>query len=606
MDPNISPSGQQPDDQSQAATATAEPPQQQQPQAQQVTGPFSAYLDPSQTREPTHTASQQRPSGFMGPAGKMAFFADQFLAGVAKGRANAYNRSIQQQAVTYKRLDQAAQDIQSNPTLTDEDKQGLLNKLYQFKASAVSGATDPNAGQGEGGKKKGKKDDGQDQQNPVLKFIHEAATRLAGPGAQPQQITPQSVNQVLGEVYSGMSQKVGAKQQMEAANKEYMAAASEAINAVPEGKDITAADIWKNERYQKAHAKLAGLSPKGQIPPDLTKPLDEMMKRKSAKPYEAELPDGGKVPVTVDADGVVRDSSGTVMPGGSYKQLFRPGTEAKPTEKQVELDRAYASWSKTLGKDKLDDGEKSIVADLERTPNSPLSIEIQANLLKQKGSKNLELAKNQAILLTSQERQTSIAEKAANASLRIALERMNLDDKKNKYNPRELDDVSRSIINDVHGDGTPGQAKALEDLRKSASDPKDPKRTESAGALRKMALENVRDHPEFYQHLTDQQREQVIHHIDGMPVDKIVGRGGSAAAAPAIQGLHGNNTGAKPGQDSGRKTDDVPQTVSKVKSPAGAVLPKGQIWVQAPDGSVGYIPADKKDDFAKKHPGSVF
>ena len=330
MDPNISPSGQQPDDQSQTATATAEPPQQQQPQAQQVAGPFSAYLDPSQTREPTHTASQQRPSGFMGPAGKMAFFADQFLAGVAKGRANAYNRSIQQQAVTYKRLDQAAQDIQSNPTLTDEDKQGLLNKLYQFKASAVAGATDPNAGQGEGGKKKGKKQDGQDQQNPVIKFIHEAATRLAGPGAQPQQITPQSVNQVLGEVYSGMSQKVGAKQQLEAANKEYMAAAAEAIDAVPEGKEITTADIWKNERYQKAHAKLAGLSPKGQIPPDLTKPLDEMLKRKSAKPYEAELPDGSKVPVTVDADGVVRDSSGTVMPGGSYKQLFRPGTEAAP------------------------------------------------------------------------------------------------------------------------------------------------------------------------------------------------------------------------------------------------------------------------------------
>ena len=577
MDPNISPSGQQPDDQSQTATATAEPPQQQQPQAQQVTGPFSAYLDPSQTREPTHTASQQRPSGFMGPAGKMAFIADQLLAGVAKGRADAYNRSIKQQAVTYKRLDQAAQDIQNNPALTDEDRQSLLNKIYQFKAAAVAGATDPNAGQGEGGKKKGKKQDGQDQQNPVIKFIHEAATRLAGPGAQPQQITPQSVNQVLGEVYSGMSQKIGAKKQLGDAQAEVYAA----IGAATKNGAKSEGEVMADPAFQNAvkkYAPLAGEKGKDWLSTTLK---NAMAQQKSTGAWQERLPDGTTRTVT-QKDGVFYYQDGSPVPDTS--PIERIGAAAKPkepTEKQIELDRAYASWSKTLGKDKLDDGEKDIVAKLERNPDNPLSISVQAILNKQpKGAKNLQGAYDAAINLSDRERQTKIAESASNASLNAALKKLTLDDKKDKYNPRELDDVSRSIVNDVHGDGTPASEAEIARLRKSASDPKDPKRTESADALRKWAVGNVRDHPEFYQHLTDQQREQVIHHIDGMPVDKMVGRGGSAAAATTFNDPSKAKADASKSNGAAgamRRTDAVPETKAEKTAsnvPPGAIIPK--------------------------------
>jgi hypothetical protein len=589
-----------PPDTAQTTATTANP----------AAGPFSSFLDPSQIAPSTYQASQQRPSGYMGKLGKGAMIIDKFLEGMSKGRAMQYAKSRQKEADIYNRIGQTEEYVRKSDIDPALQKQ-QIDKLEALRLGILRDQTSPDAAggggdSGQGGKKKGKKDD-QDQ-SPIVKFFHQAATNMLGPGAQASSFDEKTVRATLGDV----SHDVRMAQSQTAQIAQFGSIAINKISkGLSDGTIKSRADIFKDPELAQIMNAL-GKTPTDKLPSGLV----EIIKSIPEKAETAKVTDYGTAEVDGKQINVVRTDKGledgkgnpvsldTIKPGS-----LRMGNESAPkppTEKQVELDRAYASWSKTLGKDKLDDGEKSIVADLERTPNSPLSIEIQANLLKQKGSKNLELAKNQAILLTSQERQTSIAEKAANASLRIALERMNLDDKKNKYNPRELDDVSRSIINDVHGDGTPGQAKALEDLRKSASDPKDPKRTESAGALRKMALENVRDHPEFYQHLTDQQREQVIHHIDGMPVDKIVGRGGSAAAAPAIQGLHGNNTGAKPGQDSGRKTDDVPQTVSKVKSPAGAVLPKGQIWVQAPDGSVGYIPADKKDDFAKKHPGSVF
>ena len=567
MDPNISPSGEVLDEQRQpVATATEEPPQAQtQAQSpQQVRGPFSRYLDPTQTVEPRHVASQQRPSGYMGTGGKIAYMADQLLGGLAKGRADAYNRSMQQQVAQYKRLDQAAQDIQSNPTLTDEDKQALLNKIYQYKVAAVAGATDPNGGQGQDGKKKGgKKGDDQGNQNPLVTFAHQAATRILGPGAQPQQVNAQSVNQVLGEVYSGMSQKVSAKRQSAEAASTFLGALGPALE---ESGSLQGA--YKDPKVVKAYGDLLKTADPKTIA-DVQAKVKEMVTPKKAKAMWVErLPDGTTRPVTQEEDGSLKYQDGT--PVADTAQIERVGTAAKQTEKQIELDRAYSSWAERIGKDKLSDGEKGIVADLERTPNSPLSEAIQANLLKQKGTKNLQLAKDQAILLLDKERQVAIAEKAANASLSIALKRLNLDDRKNKFNPKELDDVSRSIVNDVHGDGSPKQEAELAALRKSAGDPKDPKRTESAQRLRDLARDNVRDHPEFYAQLTDEQRDQVVHHINAMPVDKIVGRGGSAPS-----GALGLNALPGIGSKAGTKTSPPPAP-AKAESPQRTPPPKQQ------------------------------
>jgi hypothetical protein len=520
----------------------------------------------------------------MGKLGKGAMIIDKFLEGMSKGRAMQYAKSRQKEADIYNRIGQTEEYVRKSDIDPALQKQ-QIDKLEALRLGILRDQTSPDAAggggdSGQGGKKKGKKDD-QDQ-SPIVKFFHQAATNMLGPGAQASSFDEKTVRATLGDV----SHDVRMAQSQTA---QIAQSGSIAINKISKGlSDGTIksrADIFKDPELAQIMNAL-GKTPTDKLPSGLV----EIIKSIPEKAETAKVTDYGTAEVDGKQINVVRTDKGledgkgnpvsldTIKPGS-----LRMGNESAPkppTEKQVELDRAYASWSKTLGKDKLDDGEKSIVADLERTPNSPLSIDIQANLLKQKGSKNLELAKNQAILLTSQERQTSIAEKAANASLRIALERMNLDDKKNKYNPRELDDVSRSIINDVHGDGTPGQAKALEDLRKSASDPKDPKRTESAGALRKMALENVRDHPEFYQHLTDQQREQVIYHIDGMPVDKIVGRGGSAAAATTFNDPSKAKADASKSNGAAgamRRTDAVPETKAEKTAsnvPPGAIIPK--------------------------------
>ena len=343
MDPNYTSSGQQTDDQAQVVTA--EPPVTQPPPGaapQRSQGPFSAYLDPSQTREPTHTASQQRPSGFMGTGGRISFLADQLLGGIAKGRADAYNRSLQQQAYTYKRLDSAAKDISENPNLTDADKQGLLNRLYQFKAAAVAGAIDPSSAEGGEKKKSGKSKDGGDKQaNPVVNFIHQAALRLAGPGAQPQAITPQSVNQVLGEVYSAMSQKTGAAQQLGSAWANVVKSVG---NAAKKGVK-NEAEFMADPDVQAAISQYAPLAgEKGhKAVLDLFKGTANTL---NSTRVDVEMTDGTVVPGNRLRDGTITGSNGNVLPPASIKSI---GTNLRPKLNDIHWQDQNGDWH--LGKE---------------------------------------------------------------------------------------------------------------------------------------------------------------------------------------------------------------------------------------------------------------
>jgi len=553
--------------------------------ANPAAGPFSSFLDPSQVAPSTYQASQQRPSGYMGKLGKGAMIIDKFLEGMSKGRAMQYAKSRQKEADIYNRIGQTEEYVRKSDIDPALQKQ-QIDKLEALRLGILRDQTSPDAAggggdSGQGGKKKGKKDD-QDQ-SPIVKFFHQAATNMLGPGAQASSFDEKTVRATLGDV----SHDVRMAQSQTAQIAQFGSIAINKISkGLSDGTIKSRADIFKDPELAQIMNAL-GKTPTDKLPSGLV----EIIKSIPEKAETAKVTDYGTAEVDGKQINVVRTDKGledgkgnpvsldTIKPGS-----LRMGNESAPkppTEKQVELDRAYASWSKTLVKDKLDDGEKSIVAKLERNPDNPLSISVQAILNKQpKGAKNLQGAYDAAINLSDRERQTKIAESASNASLNAALKKLTLDDKKDKYNPRELDDVSRSIVNDVHGDGTPASEAEIARLRKSASDPKDPKRTESADALRKWAVGNVRDHPEFYQHLTDQQREQVIHHIDGMPVDKMVGRGGSAAAATTFNDPSKAKADASKSNGAAgamRRTDAVPETKAEKTAsnvPPGAIIPK--------------------------------
>ena len=576
--------------------------------AAQPKGPFSSYLDPSQVREPTHVASKERPSGYMGGLGKSAYIIDQFLGGLAKGRADSYNKSIKDQAAQYGRFDKALDDIGKMPDVTDADKRKLAQPILDAKLAILRGEINPDAVDGKDGKKGGgKKGKDQEHPNPIVHFIGQMADKVAGPGAQPQRMSGEYVSQVLGQVYPQMHALVGQRQQTEDANKEYMAAAAEAIGAVGADKEVNVADLWKSERFQAAHAKLAGLTKDGKISPDMVKPLEDMMKRRNAKPAEVELQDGSKIPVTVESDGTVKSGT-TVMPPGSYKQLLWPGrmaTETKPkapTKFETDLADSKRYLGTLLNKDeKALTSEESHVAERLAGGDKDLRDRFEVNVKKGLAPEKAYDAAIAAHVKTLDSKQTGLDLTNAMKALGYALKK----DQKDKLKPAEVQQTAHAVFNDVFQNKDPvvqAWAKKLSDRMLDAkATEKDAK--EAAEELRGAVQKNV-DSDDNYAELTDEQRKQVSVAVRGMDWQKIVPfvKGTASGKPGGGLGLSGQIAALKAGTPpaaGGNPSPATPAAQMRSSTPPGQGTPAPKPAAAAP--------AARQQEVAtwKSHSGTV-
>ena len=560
-----------PPDTAQTTATTANP----------AAGPFSSFLDPSQIAPSTYQASQQRPSGYMGKLGKGAMIIDKFLEGMSKGRAMQYAKSRQKEADIYNRIGQTEEYVRKSDIDPALQKQ-QIDKLEALRLGILRDQTSPDAAggggdSGQGGKKKKKKDD-QDQ-SPIVKFFHQAATNMLGPGAQASSFDEKTVRATLGDV----SHDVRMAQSQTAQIAQFGSIAINKISkGLSDGTIKSRADIFKDPELAQIMNAL-GKTPTDKLPSGLV----EIIKSIPEKAETAKVTDYGTAEVDGKQINVVRTDKGledgkgnpvsldTIKPGS-----LRMGNESAPkppTEKQVELDRAYASWSKTLGKDKLDDGEKSIVADLERTPNSPLSEAIQSNLLKQKGPKNLQLAKDQAIRDTTAVRESKNKEETEERRLRIIHTRQEID-KANKEVPdnkplkagqgrqaavKALASVHTNIKDKESVAGDEKDIKAIQD-RSINPQPAE----EAADKWVNRAISSVRD-PNNWKNLTAEQREDIVTELEKMSNSQryniILTTGGKAAPASAL--VPGQVTSPPPGGES--KTAAKPQIKQERTPPGG-------------------------------------
>lgn len=158
-------------------------------------GPFSQQL-----QAPTYQASQQQGSGFQGATGNVAQLADHFLAGISQGRAQAYNKSMQQKQQTFNTLSAQAQQLQQSD-LPPEIKAQQLAKVNDLRGHVFLDAT------GDGGSSKGKKGGGQssggdDPNHPgphILNAVRGMVTGMLGPGKQPGTVDPKELQDIMAQ-----------------------------------------------------------------------------------------------------------------------------------------------------------------------------------------------------------------------------------------------------------------------------------------------------------------------------------------------------------------------------------------------------------------------
>jgi hypothetical protein len=512
---------------------------------QQSQGPFSAYLDPSQTREPTHTASQQRPSGYMKAGGQFAMLADQFLGGLAKGRAQAYNQSLQKAAAEYKQLDAMEAYIKSQGLAPDKEKEAL-QKVARVRFGLAAGAADPSIqqegplaqpGQQGGGKKKsGGKD--KEQGNPILHFIHNAALRLAGPGAQPLPFTSEVLNAGLADAWKYTNAQ---KSEMVEAQDAQQAAMKAIGKYVQPGKAVDPEELNKDEEFTKAFSRLQQLDPKAAQ--EMRASLDKNLAGTRVKNiWEATTP-RGKETLTELANGTFVGKNGT--PVTDYTELKRPGTDnppKAPTKFETDLADSKAYLTSLLGKsDKPLTKEESHVAERLAGGDKELRDRFEVNVKK---GMPVETAYNAAIaahVKSLDSKQTGLDLGNAFKALGLALRR----DQKNKLKPNEVKQTAHAVINDVFLNKDPSVQAWATKLRDRILAAKTNKNDASLAAqeLRDAVLQNV-ESEDNYTDLTDEQRKQVATDIRGMDWTKIVPLVPGAGASSSVQ-WSGNN-GKKP------------------------------------------------------------
>lgn len=99
-------------------------------------GPFSQYLDPSNTPQAVQWDNGQQPSGYQGKTGNIAFLGTKLLQGITQGRISAFAKKEQQKMQTFGHLTAMMEAIRSNPDVSPEVK-ASIEKQYAVMLGKV-------------------------------------------------------------------------------------------------------------------------------------------------------------------------------------------------------------------------------------------------------------------------------------------------------------------------------------------------------------------------------------------------------------------------------------------------------------------------------------
>lgn len=236
-------------------------------------GPFSQQLQP-----PTYQASQQQGSGFQGTTGNVAQIADKFLEGLSRGRAAAYNRSMQEKQQTLTAVSAQIQQLQDSE-LPPEIKSQKLAELNDIRGHVFLNALDD----GKGGSSKGKKGGGQsggDGDHPgghILNAVKSMVTGMLGPGRQPGNIDPKELQEKMSQTSQliGQAPQIAAQhlnQQITSVNQALAPLVKSSGDQMP-----TFSKAMSDPGFVSTLAKT--IRPDGTYPPPIQNTIDAMKSR---------------------------------------------------------------------------------------------------------------------------------------------------------------------------------------------------------------------------------------------------------------------------------------------------------------------------------------
>jgi len=454
----------------------------------------------------------------MHAAGKWAFFGDQLLAGIAKGRARAYNDSLKQTAATYKQLDKGVEDV-ANSDLPYDQKQVLIKRINAARAGFVAGAIDPDSVESVDGKKQSKTKKKDENKNPIVEFLHKSALALAGPGAQPQQITPKAVHEVLGEVYSTMLNTKSAMQAQSDVTSQFFQTYGKALEEHGSPKAAFANDPNVGKLYANLLAAYGN-----KVPTEITSRIKDMETQTALTDATIKTKNGIEHVKSDKFGNYYRDGkqidSEEILDAG--KQLDRVPKTPTAFEEKLTADKKYiAGLAKVSDPDKMPE-ELNHIAEVLADPGSGAQVRTQfeAAILRQGKNPNVQQAFRTAVMKVA-----AAADSTTENRLLSIVEKQNkINDKKasaDKFTPREAKAKALLAVNGVHP-ATPEQKAAFDKQVSAIRNSADPEAAkQAAGSMIQYALDNVSDTNNF-QDYSDEQRMQVIYALKALPVSEVI------------------------------------------------------------------------------------
>ena len=220
----------------------------------------SAIYKPIQQSEPTFNPRPVQPSGWEGKTGQIANLATNFLAGVSKGRAQAYDREQQNHLENLNNLKIGLAQIDASDASDDVKKQ-LRNKIMGVYGRLTQQALEDH------GSTKGKKggdpvfdETGNveaqqpDKGHPTLMAMKGMLDSMLGPLPKKYQATPKDIQAVLGEVTATLKTAESQGSVQQKAEQSLSAAIGEAVKANG-GKPLTSAQLQQNQALNNAIAQ---------------------------------------------------------------------------------------------------------------------------------------------------------------------------------------------------------------------------------------------------------------------------------------------------------------------------------------------------------------
>lgn len=219
-------------------------------QQDNLTNLANIIYQPVQPTQPTIAPPDNRISGWQHKTGGIAQLATNFLAGAAKGRAQAYDQQQQQNVQQARSIETAIAAVDASGA-SEEVKQAQKTELLKVMGEMARGSLS-DSGSTKGGK--GGDPNAEGGQHPALGAMKHVLDSLLGPAPKKGAVTPEAINATLGKVFATINdpKNLQATQQQNA-EQSLSAAWADAVKANG-GKPLTSAQFAADKNLNAATA----------------------------------------------------------------------------------------------------------------------------------------------------------------------------------------------------------------------------------------------------------------------------------------------------------------------------------------------------------------